>query len=245
MLRSSNPALGEKSFAAERATDGRAMTLTGSAHKTLILLAICGIGVTYSWKTMMQQGPEAAMPWMLGGAIGGLVVALITIFKHSWAPFTAPVYAALEGLFLGAVSAAYSQAYNGIALQAVGLTLCVFLLMLTLYATRIIQPTRKFVLGVTAATGAIFLFYLVSMVMGFFGVQMPLLHSSGPIGIGISLVIVAVAALNLILDFGLIESGVRRGAPKYMEWYGAFALMVTLVWLYLEMLRLLAKINRR
>ncbi len=185
------------------------------------------------------------MPWMLGGIIGGLVVALVTIFKKEWSPFTAPLYAALEGLALGGISSILDQAYHGIAMQAVGLTFGVLAVMLFLYTAGIVRATPRFTLGVIAATGGIFVVYMVDMVLGFFGHHISLLYDSGPLGIGISLVIVIVASLNLILDFGMIESGVQAGAPKYMEWYGAFGLMVTLVWLYMEMLRLLSKMRRR
>ena len=230
----------------------RRMTMAGTAHKAMLLLALVILGVLYSWGTVRGSGAEAgpamsstAMPLMFGGLIGGLVFCLITVFKVSWSPFTAPAYAICEGLFLGVISAMYAQVYHGIVMQAVGLTLCVFLLMLTLYSFRVIRATPGFVMGVFAATGAIGLFYLVTIVLGLFGVTVPFIFSNGWIGIGFSLVVVGIAALNLILDFAIIEEGVRGGAPKYMEWYGAFALMVTLIWLYLEILRLLSKLNRR
>jgi len=177
--------------------------------------------------------------------IGGFVLALVTVFKKEWSPVTAPLYALLEGLALGGISSFLDTAYPGIAIQAVGLTFGTLFVMLFLYTTGVLRATRKFVIGVVAATGAIFLVYMADFVMGFFGRNVPLLNDSGPWGIAISGIIVVVAALNLILDFDLIERGVQAGAAKYMEWYGAFGLMVTLVWLYLEILRLLAKSRRR
>ncbi len=170
---------------------------------------------------------------------------MVTVFKKEWSPVLAPVYALLEGLVLGGISAVTNVRYPGIAIQAVGLTFGVMFVLLFLYASRIINVTQKFRMGVIAATGGIMLFYLVQMVMGFFGVHFFALNGSGMLGIGISLFICAIASLNLVLDFDFIERGVNYGAPKFMEWYGAFGLMVTLVWLYLEILRLLSKTRSR
>jgi uncharacterized YccA/Bax inhibitor family protein len=193
-----------------------------------------------------SETPEAAMPWMLGGLIGGFVVALITIFKQQWASITAPLYALLEGLALGGISAFFERSYPGIAVQAVGLTFGTLFVMLLAYKTGVIRATQGFKMGVIAATGGIALLYLVEMVLGgFFHMQVPAINGSGAIGIGFSVFVVIIAALNLVLDFDMIESAVSAGAPKYMEWYGAFGMMVTLVWLYLEMLRLLSKARRR
>jgi uncharacterized YccA/Bax inhibitor family protein len=185
------------------------------------------------------------MPLVGLGLVGGFVLALVTVFKKSWAKVTAPLYAACEGLVLGGVSAIYEARYQGIVLQAVGLTLGTLAVLLVAYKTRAIRATERFKTGVIAATGAIVLVYLVSWILRMFGVDIGFFHSTGWIGIGISLVIVGVAALNLILDFDLIEQGAKQGAPKYMEWYGGFGVLVTLVWLYLEILRLLALLNNR
>jgi len=182
---------------------------------------------------------------MIGGLIGGLILALITIFKPSASPYTAPAYAACEGLLLGAISAAFEKAYPGIVVQAVGLTFGTLAALLLAYTSRLIKPTENFKLGIVAATGGIMLLYLASFILGLFGIPIGFIHSSGPIGIGFSVVVVIIAALNLVLDFDFIETGVERGAPKYMEWYGGFALLVTLIWLYLEILRLLAKLRER
>jgi uncharacterized YccA/Bax inhibitor family protein len=183
---------------------------------------------------------------MLGGLVGGLVVALVTIFKKEWSPISAPIYALLEGLALGGISAIFDKSYPGIAMQAISLTFGVTFVMLLAYKFRIVQATRGFKLGVIAATGGIAIVYLISMVMSlFFHTQMSFLYAATPLGIGISLFVVIIASLNLIIDFDMIETGARMGAPKYMEWYGAFGLMVTLIWLYMEILRLLSKVRRR
>jgi len=182
---------------------------------------------------------------MIGGLVAGFIFALVTIFKKEWSPITAPLYALCEGLALGGISALLERTYHGIAIQAFGLTLGVTAVMLVLYTSGVLRATPKFTMGVIAATGGIFLVYVADMILRFFGRQVPLLNSSGPWGIAISLLIVGVAALNLILDFDFVETGVNAGAAKYMEWYGAFGIMVTLVWMYLEILRLLTKMRSR
>jgi uncharacterized YccA/Bax inhibitor family protein len=183
---------------------------------------------------------------MFGGLLGGFVVALVTIFKKTWSAFTAPLYALLEGLALGGISAVFEKTYPGVAIQAVGLTLGTLFVMLLAYKTGVVKATQGFKVGVIAATGGIAVFYLAEMVLSFFfHIQVPAINGSGPWGIAFSLFVVVIAALNLVLDFDMIETGVRGGAPKYMEWYGAFGMMVTLIWLYLEILRLLGKARRR
>ena len=256
----SNPALNDSTFdLSYDAAPRDIMTMNGTIAKSLMLVGILGLAASFSWAMTTSGGvfnASAAMPWILGGAIGGLVLALITIFAPKASPLTAPVYALAQGLFLGAISAMYEATYgvgvngsatpfSGIVVQAAGLTICVLGVMLVLYATRIIKVTAKLRAGIIAATGAVFLFYMVSIVMSLFGISMPFLDSPSPLGIGISLVIVGIAAFNLLLDFDLIERGVQRQAPKYMEWYAGFALLVTLVWLYLEILRLLSKLRSR
>jgi uncharacterized YccA/Bax inhibitor family protein len=180
-----------------------------------------------------------------GGFIGGFIVAMVTVFKHAWAPYTTPLYAAFEGAALGGISFIFEQQYPGIVSQAIFLTFGTLGALLVAYRSGIIKATENFKLGVAAATGGIFLVYLLSFIVGFFGVEVPLIHSSGTFGILFSLFVVVIAALNLVLDFDFIEEGAERGAPKYMEWYGAFGLLVTLIWLYLEILRLLAKLQSR
>ena len=257
-LKTSNPALGDKTFQGLARTQfgggysgerGEVMTLNGTINKTGILLVSAIATAGWTWFQFMQERSAAAvMPWMLVGLIGGFIVAMITIFKKEWSPVTAPAYALLEGLVLGGISAIFELRYPGIAIQAVGLTFGVLFVMLFLYRSGVIKVTDKFRMGVVAATGGIALFYLVMMVLRMFGVSFMGpngVYGSGMIGIGFSLLVVGVAALNLVLDFDFIERGVQYGAPKYMEWYGAFGIMMTLVWLYLEMLRLLSKLNRR
>lgn len=250
-MQSGNPALNKNTFldAADgtlRAHGDNAMTINGTVNKTGFLLILVVIGAMYAWS--QYTGPAsvpALMPFVLGGAIGGLVLALVTAFKKTWAPVTAPLYALVEGVFIGALSAIFEARYPGIVMQAVGLTFGTMAAMLLAYRSGLIRATEKFKLGVVAATGGILLLYLAQFVMGFFGHSMDFISGNSMLAIGFSVVVVIVAALNLILDFDLIESGAQSGAPKYMEWYGAFALVVTLVWLYLEILRLLSKLQSR
>jgi uncharacterized YccA/Bax inhibitor family protein len=245
MIRSSNPLLKEKAFAGQLVT-GETMTIQGTVNKTGLLLLLVMVSAAWTWGLSHSETPDAAYPWMIGGALGGFVLALVTVFKKTWSPFTAPIYALLEGLFLGGISAVLERSYPGIAVEAVSLTFAVMFVMLLAYKFGIIRATRGFKLGVIAATGGIALVYLANMVMSlFFHTQISALYSSTPLGIGISLFIVVIAAMNLIIDFDMIETAVGMGAPKYMEWYGAFGLMVTLIWLYMEILRLLGKVRRR
>jgi uncharacterized YccA/Bax inhibitor family protein len=245
-MRTSNPTLNDKVFKGLSGAVGETMTLEGTVNKTGILL-VCTVA-TAAWTWHLAMNPDT-LPMdyllLLVGLIGGLIFALITTFKKTWSPVTAPIYALLEGLVLGSISAVFEQRYPGIAIESVSLTFGTMFVLLLAYKSGMIKVTQKFRLGVIAATGAIFLFYLVEMGLGFFGIHFTSVNGSGWLGIGVSLVIVCVAALNLVLDFDFIESGVAAGAPKYMEWYGAFGLMVTLIWLYLEMLRLMAKLRGR
>ena len=249
-MRSGNPVLGENTFldvGSGRVVtrDGQTMTLGGTVNKTALLLAMVLITAAYTWS--LYTGPESVpsvMPWAWGGAIVGFVLAIVTVFKKTWAPVTAPLYALAQGLFLGAISAIFEAKFPGIVMQAVGLTFGTLASLLLAYKSGLIRATENFKLGVVAATGGIFLLYLVNFglrLMGFEG--MGFIHDSGLLGIGFSAFVVVIAALNLVLDFDFIESGVEAGAPKSMEWFGAFGLMVTLVWLYLEILRLLAKLR--
>lgn len=243
-MRSGNPALTEKTFRGT-ARAGEAMTLGGTVNRTSIMLALVLITAGWTWNRFYPaQDPAAIMPFMWGGIIGGLVVALVTIFKKPWAPVTAPIYALLEGFALGGISAVFEAQFPGIVIQAVGLTFGTLAALLLAYRSGLIRVTDKFRAGVVAATGGIFLVYLVDIVLRFFGIGIPFIHESGALGIGFSIFVVIIAALNLVLDFDFIEAGVKQGAPKYMEWYAAFGLMVTLIWLYLEILRLLAKTRR-
>lgn len=240
MLRSGNPTLSEKMFQQTGVVDASqgAMTISGTINKIGILFLLLLIGATISW-----YQPSPAFIWV--GAIGGFIVAIVTVFKKEWSPVTAPLYAALEGLFLGAISIMYANMYEGIVFNAIALTLGIFAAMLFIYRSGLIEVTQKFRMGVVAATGGIFLVYLASIVLGFFGINLSLITGTGMFGVGFSLVIVVIAALNLVLDFDLIEKGAEAKAPKYYEWYTAFGLIITLVWLYLELLRLLSKLQRR
>jgi len=249
LFKGGNPAISEKMFERVHQFEGEAMTVRGAMNKFgMMMLFLFGASV-FTWNIFYQQGPEAVKPWMWGSLIVGLVLALVIIFKKTWSPYLALGYALCQGLFLGAISAfydfAFAASYPSIIMHAVLLTMGTAAAMYIFYQTGIIKATGTFKKVVFLATASIGIFYLIAMVMRLFGMEMPYLHSNGPIGIGISLVIVVVAALNLILDFDMIEQGAKEGAPKYFEWYGAFGLLVTIVWLYLEMLRLLSKLGSR
>lgn len=243
-MRSGNPALGATTFDRFQAVPGaEQMTLGGTVNKTALSLGILLVAASYIWN---RGAADPTLPaWILVSVIAGFVVAMVTVFKKTWAPVTTPVYAGLEGLALGGISVVFEARYPGIVSQAVFLTFGTLGALLLAYRSGLIKATENFKLGVVSATGGIALLYLLSFVLGFFGVRVPLIHSSGTFGILFSLFVVVIAALNLVLDFDFIEQGVDHGAPKYMEWYGAFGLLVTLVWLYLEILRLLAKLQDR
>ncbi|ADV27882.1 hypothetical protein Psesu_2046 [Pseudoxanthomonas suwonensis 11-1] len=250
-MRSGNPALKESTFldlgsGTVVSRDGGAMTLNGTVNKTGILLLLAVLTASFAWsQVQVTEYGVTGMGYVWGGLIGGFILALVTIFKKEWAPVTAPAYALVEGLFLGAISSMFEARYPGIVMQAVMLTFGTLFALLFAYRSGLIRATENFKLGVVAATGGIALVYLATIVLGFFNIQIPFIHESGLIGIGFSLFVVVIAALNLVLDFDFIETGVEQGAPKFMEWYGAFGLMVTLVWLYIEFLRLLAKLQSR
>ena len=240
-MRSGNPALRGNAFSAMRSYNpSQAMTLQGTVNKGFILLFFVILGASWVW-----HNPVHYLPFVWPAAIGGFIIALVTIFKKEWSPITSPIYALVEGVFLGVISALMEQHYPGIVMRAVILTFGTLFCLLAAYKSRLIRVTAKFRLGVFAATGGIAVLYFMTFILNFFGVQVPFIYGSGPIGIGVSLFIVIIAALNLVIDFDFIERGVQANVPRYMEWYGAFALMVTLIWLYLEILRLLAKLNRR
>jgi uncharacterized YccA/Bax inhibitor family protein len=236
----------EQVYGAQRSTT---MTVQGTVGKTFVLLAILAATGLWSW----NQTADGSLAYgvVMGSAIAGFVVAMITMFKPSAAPVTAPIYAAFEGVFLGAFSQAvqmqvqhlqHGERYSGIAVQAISLTCGVLFIMLFAYATRLIRVTEKLQMAIVVATSALGMFYMVAILLRFFGVGVPLIFSATPIGIGFSLFVVGLAAFNLLLDFDFIEKAAHSDAPKYMEWYGAFGLMVTLIWLYLEILRLLMKL---
>src|SRR5678816_4398262 len=240
-MRSGNPVLKDSTFEIPHVT-GERMTVGGTVNKTTMLLALTMITAVYTWGRFNEtHDPASVQGLMIIGLVGGLIVAMITVFKTQAAPYTAPVYALLEGLFLGGISAMFEARMPGVVIQAVGLTFGTLFCLLAAYRSGLIKATENFKLGVVAATGGICLLYLVNIVMGLFGHSIGFIHESGTFGILFSAFVVVIAALNLVLDFDFIERGAEQGAPKYMEWYGAFGLLVTLVWLYLEILRLLGK----
>ncbi len=244
MMRTSNPTLTTETFNQPIAAGEQRMTIQGAVNKTGILLVLAILSAAFTWNRFAEN-PGAAMPFVIAGSIGGLIMALVTCFKKEWSAVTAPIYALLEGLVLGGVSLIFNSKWNGIALQAAMLTFGTLFALLAAYRSGLIRATEKFKTGVIAATGGIFLLYLVSWILGMFGVNMGFMNGSGMLSIGISVFVVIIAALNLVLDFDVIEQGAKLGAPKYLEWYAGFSLLVTLVWLYLEILRLLAKLNSR
>ncbi len=242
MMRSGNPALSKKTFQNLSSTESRVMTLDGAVNKTSISMGILLLAAYYTYS-------NAIMSYILIGFIGGFVLALITIFKKEWSPVTVPIYALLEGLALGGISKIYAEAFEpGIVPQAIMLTLGILFALLFAYKTKIIAATENFKLGVFAATAGIGVVYLISFIMNIFGSGgLPVMNpaNSSMLSVGFSLFVVVIASLNLVMDFDFIEEGAANGAPKYMEWYGAFGLLVTLIWLYLEILRLLAKLSSR
>jgi uncharacterized YccA/Bax inhibitor family protein len=253
IARTANPALNKKTFTGFQVADSTsAMTIQGTVNKIFIMLLLVLAGALYTWRLAFDamqadsiEASRAILPWMIGGGLGGFILALITVFKRTWAPVTGPVYAILEGLFLGGISAYLEFLYPGIVMQAVALTLGILFALLMAYKSRLIKPTKNLRLGIVAATGGVMLLYMFSFLLNLFGIPVGYLHSNSLLSIGINLVIVVIAALNLVLDFDFIEQGAASNAPKYMEWYAAFGLMVTLIWLYIEILRLLSKIASR
>ena len=243
-FRSGNPALTSNTFNnAVSDSSGETMTLDGTVNKTSISLLLLIFSAYYTYSMPIDQSPAFVFP----GFIGGFILAIITIFKKQWAPYTVPLYSVLEGLALGGISAIYNSMYTDIVQQAIFLTFGIFCALLFAYKTGFIKATENFKLGVFAGTAGIGIVYLVNFIMSFFGSGLSVMsiENASMMSIGFSLFVVVMASLNLVLDFDFIEHGAEVGAPKYMEWYGAFGLLVTLVWLYLEILRLLAKLQSR
>ncbi len=247
IARSANPSLNKNTFAKVRdfAVPDNLMTLQGTVNKTAILLVLALLTASYVWRQFFTYENTQVTMYIMVGAIGGLIVAMVAIFKPKTAPLVAPIYALLEGLFLGGISCIFEASFPGIVIQAVGLTFGTLFARLFAYRSGWIKATENFKLGVTAATGGIFMLYMVSFVLNLFGASVPFIHGNGIMGIGISGFIVVIAALNLVLDFDFIEEGVEQGAPKFMDWRAALGLMITLVWLYLEILHLLSKLRSR
>jgi uncharacterized YccA/Bax inhibitor family protein len=258
MIRTTNPTLNADVFVRERSYGlNDAMTIQGTINKCFILFFLLLLSASWVWGKVISPEPvsvdqlgaqttgSSLLVYVIGGSIGGFLLALVTMVNKAAARFTAPLYAVCQGLVLGGISAYYELIYPGLVMSAVALTFGTLFCMLTAYRSGMIQVNNKFVLGVVSATGAIGLVYLVSWIMSFFGVHLSMIHGSGMFGIIFSFIVVGIAAMNLVLDFYMIEEGAASGAHKYMEWYGAFALMVTLIWLYMEVLRLLAKLRDR
>lgn len=242
---SGNPVFGGSAFRNQpRALVGERMSLQGAINKSFLLLVVLMVSALWPWSQVMQGDVSSLGSTTLLGVVGGFILALIISFNASLAPYLSIPYAALEGLAIGAVSAMLESRYPGIAIQAVGLTFGVLASMLALYTFRVIRATERFRAVVVTGTMAIALVYLVSMLLQLFHIPTPVFAAT-PLGIVISLVVIGFAALNLILDFDMIESGVAAGAPRYMEWYAGFGLLVTLVWLYMEILRLLSRLRER
>ncbi len=250
-MRTGNPALSENAFrnATFSETQTQTMTLDGTVIKTAVLLGILVSAAGFTWSQTIKWSEAATgtppYGFIIAGGIGGFILAMITIFKPNVSPYTAPLYAVFEGLAVGGISAVFEIRYPGIVVPSVGLTFGTLAAMLLAYRTGLVKATENFKMGVIAATGGIAIVYVVTMLLSMFGVNVPYIHRGSPIGIGISLFVVVIAALNLVLDFDTIETGVKQSAPKYMEWYGGFSLLLTLVWLYLEILRLLANTRGR
>ena len=252
LTKSSNPVFKERVFAKDYTVSSEVMTVNGTMNKTALMLLLVVAAAVFTWNKFFDavaSNPEAAMsavmPWIVVGGIGGFITVLVTVFRPQSSGISAPIYAIFEGLLLGGISAILEMQNKGIVMRAVALTLAVFAAMLFLYRSGAIKVTNKFMMGIFAATAGIALIYLVSFIAGMFGANLGFMYGNSNFSIGFSLVVVAIAALNLVLDFAFIERASDAGAPKYMEWYGAFGLMVTLIWLYLEILRLLAKLASR
>ncbi len=247
-MKTSNPAFREKTWSqAGTNVGGATMTLNGTAVKAGVLGALLVGSAAWPWHMFFTSNApvSALMPYVLVGTIGGFIVAMLTIFKQTWAPVTSPIYAVLEGLALGGISAIYEYQYPGVAIQGIALSFAVLGAFLLAYSTKVVRPSQNFLQGVGMATGGIAIYYVIAMVMSMFGMHAPMMWDSGWLSIGFSLFVVAIASLNLFIDFNFIELNVEQGAPKYMEWYGAFGIMLTMVWLYLEVLRLLSKLRSR
>jgi uncharacterized YccA/Bax inhibitor family protein len=250
MFKTGNPALNPNTISAVQwSSDQATMTVSGAVNKSILAVgittAVAGL-VWYQYAT--SHNPAIVAPYMLLGGVGGFIIALITIFKNNIAPITTPLYAVAEGAVLGSISALFDAQYPGIAVQAIGLTLAVLFAMLFAYRTGLVKATEGFKLGVVAATGGVALVYLASIVLSFFHINMPFLYTASPFALGFSAFVVVIAALNLVLDFDAIDNYAKQSLPKYMEWYSAMALLITLVWLYMEILRMLyiaSQLNRR
>ncbi|NQY67156.1 MAG: Bax inhibitor-1/YccA family protein [Flavobacteriales bacterium] len=241
-MKSSNPILNEKRFNIDVA-DSQLMTMNGTVNKIGIMGLLVLASAYYTWDMVSNTG-EMPLSWAIGGAIGGFIVSLIIVFKAHLAPLLAPIYAVLEGLFLGAISAVFEGIYPGIVFNAVGLTFTILFSLLFLYKSGLVKVTEKFKSIAMIGAGGLMMFYFLSFMLSMFGIgDMGIMHGNSLMSIGFSLVVVGLASMFLMMDFDFIEKSVENKAPQYMEWYAAFGLMVTLIWLYMEILRLLSKLR--
>ena len=239
--RSGNPVLTSNAFNTT-SVSSETMTINGTVNKTFLSLTLLMVTGYYTF-----MSGQIMSGFAIFSLIAAFIVAIITMYKKEWSPITVPIYAILEGIGLGWISYSFNSLYDGIVLSAICITVSILLAMLMIYRSGLIKPTENFKLGVAAATGGIMMLYMINLVMSFFGSQMGIMNiqNASLMSIGFSLFVIVIAALNLVVDFDFIEEGAEKGAPKYMEWFGALGLMVTLVWLYLEILRLLAKLRSR
>jgi uncharacterized YccA/Bax inhibitor family protein len=245
MMKTANPVLSQDVFRQSR-SQGLGMTVQGTALKTGLLLILAVLSASWLWLKFVKTGnPAVVQGWMMGGMIVGFILAICTTFKKEWSAITAPLYAIAQGLFIGGISAIMETAYPGIVVQAATCTFGTLAAMLFVYQSGLIRPTETFKMIVVSATAGIALVYFIGLIVSFFGVNMSFLYGNGLFSILFSVFVIGVAALNFVIDFDFIEKGAKSGAPQYMEWYGAFAMMVTMVWLYIEFLRLLAKLKSR
>ena len=245
-FRTSNPILKEKNFRdAEFSTTGKTMTMNGTMNKALLMLLVLSVSASYVWHKVAAGDTNSILPLMIFGIFGSLAIVLYTVFTRKVNAVTSISYSLFEGLMIGGFSALLNMRYPGIVMQAITITFGIAFSMFALYRFGFIQVTDKFRMGVMGATSGIFVVYMLSMLLGFFGIQIPFMHSSGMFGIGFNLFVIGIASMNLVLDFDFIDRAIRSNAPERMEWMGAFGLMVTLVWLYIEVLKLLSRLNRR
>ncbi|HEY9676854.1 MAG TPA: Bax inhibitor-1/YccA family protein [Drouetiella sp.] len=248
MIKSSNPAFRKEAWQREGTNvGGGTMTLNGTALKAGLLGALLVVSAAVPWHMFFSTNASvsALTPYMLVGLLGGLITAFATIYNKHLAPILSPLYAIFEGLALGAISAIFEYRYPGVAIMAIGTSFAVLGAFLFAYSTKIVRPSANFLQAVMLATGGIALYYIAALVMSLFGMHMPLMNDSGWLSIGVSIFTSLIAGLNLFIDFNFIEESCEQGAPKYMEWYGAFGIMLTMVWLYMELLRLMAKLRSR
>jgi uncharacterized YccA/Bax inhibitor family protein len=243
-MASQNPLLSQAVIEKAPMVYSSPMTVQGAVNRAAFLLSLVVVSAVLSWNWTNGRHADPSL-LILSGSVSGLIFCLLTVFKKEWSPVTAPIYSLCEGMTLGAISASLNRVYPGVALQASMLSFGVLFALLGAYRLGWIRASEKFKAVVVAATLGVGLVYLFAMIANLFGVQIPFLHGSGDGAILFSLAVVVIAAMNLIMDFSFIEEAAAASAPKYMEWYAAFGLMVSLIWLYLEILRLLSNLSRR